>query len=376
MRVLHVVPSFYPAVSYGGPIYSLLHLCLNLKAFGCDVNVLTTDAHGKTRLTTTQQRDPMLRPLNVEFCRRVGKGSIAPQLARSLSRELRRADVIHLTAVYNFPTLPTLFLANQYSKPLVWSPRGTLQRWAGSRRIHAKNCWDAACRRILPRRAALHVTSQQEGLESAPRMGNLPAWVIPNGIDIPNQPPAPANDGILRLLFIGRLDPKKGIENLIQATALLSNAELQNDWRLTIAGDGDPEYVAQLRSLASDCNIARFAEFCGYLQGEDKYRAYSDADIVIVPSYTENFGLVVAEALAHARPVIASHGTPWREIEDRGCGLWVDNDPPALAAAIQKIAKRDRAAMGDIGRHWMQESFSWRERARSMLSLYEHLLAA
>jgi glycosyltransferase involved in cell wall biosynthesis len=375
MRVLHVVPSFYPAVGYGGPIYSLLHLCLNLKAVGCDVNVLTTDAHGKIRLTSNQQRDPMLSPLNVQFCPRVGKGSIAPQLAKSLSREIRRADVVHLTAVYNFPTLPTLFLARRYSKPLVWSPRGTLQRWAGSRRVHAKNCWDAACRRVLPRRAALHVTSQQEASESASRLNNLPAWVIPNGIDIPNWPPPPPNNGVLRLLFLGRLDPKKGIENLIRATALLLNGEIRCNWRLTIAGGGDPKYVAQLRSLASEASITRSIEFCGQIEGEEKYRAYTNADIVIVPSYTENFGVVVAEALAHARAVIASRGTPWREIEDRGCGVWVENDPASLAAAIEQLAARDRAAMGQRGREWMQESFSWRERARSMLSLYEHLLA-
>lgn len=375
MRVLHVVPSFYPAVGYGGPIHSLLHLCLNLKGLGCEVKVLTTDAHRDFRLTLNQQRDPLLSTLKVQFCRRIGRGTIAPQLLRRLSEEIAWADVIHLTAVYNFPTLPTLFAARQSGKPLVWSPRGTLQRWAGSRHVLAKAFWEFTCRMLLPRRTALHLTSEEEAAESAPRLGNPTAWVIPNGVDIPLLPTPPPNDGVLKLLFIGRLDPKKGIENLIEATSIFSRLKLA-DWRLRIAGEGDPDYVAGLHALASDAGVSSRVEFCGHLDGECKHRAFANSDIVVVPSHTENFGLVVAEALAHARPVIAGRGTPWREVESRGCGLWVNNDPPSLASGIQKLCRCDRAAMGRRGRDWMNSSFTWQERARCMLSLYERLVCA
>lgn len=368
MHVLHVVPSFYPAVAYGGPIQSLLHLCLNLQSTGCDVKVLTTDAHRESRLTSDQQRDPVLSTLNVRFYPRVGRGMVAPALLNVLAEEVRWADVVHLTAVYNFPTLPTLFLARRYAKPLVWSPRGTLQRWAGSRRVLIKSSWERVCRGILPPRTALHVTSEEEASQSAPRLGNLPAWLIPNGVDIPVLPTPPSNSGVLTILFIGRLDPKKGIENLIEATAALDLA----NWRLKIAGQGDSAYVAKLRRLATDPRV----EFCGYLEGQQKYQAFANSDMVVVPSYSENFGLVVAETLAHARPVIASRGTPWREVEDRGCGLWVNNDPSSLALAIKKLSQSDRIEMGHRGRKWMAADFSWQERARSMVSLYERLLAA
>jgi len=95
---------------------------------------------------------------------------------------------------------------------------------------------------------------------------------------------------------------------------------------------------------------------------------------VIVPFYTENFANVVSEALAHARPVIASRATPWREVEQHGCGLWVDNDPGSLTSAIQKMNGYDRIAMGLRGRQWMAAAFSWDEQARRMLSLYESLV--
>lgn len=366
MRVLHVVPTFYPAVAYGGPIYSLLRLCLGLDQFGCEVRVLTTDANRERRLSSSEQQHSRLSSLKVHFSPRVGRGMVAPQLLKRLTEEVRWADMVHLTAVYNFPTIPTLLLTRLNGKPLVWSPRGALQRWVGSRRVWAKASWENACRSIMPRRTALHFTSEEEGLRSGSRLGNLPAWVIPNGIDIPRLPTPPPNDGVLKLLFVGRLDPIKGIENLIEAARLLHAP----DWRLRIAGQGDPSYVAKLRCITSDPRV----QFCGHLQGDDKYRAFAHSDVVIVPSYSENFGLVVAEALSHARPVIASRGTPWREVEDRGCGLWVHNDPPALAAAIQQIAASDRAAMGLRGREWMQQSFSWRESARCMFALYQHLL--
>lgn len=373
MRVLHVVPSFYPAVRYGGPIYSVLQLCLNLMEVGCEVRVLTTDANGEARLTVEEQRDPILQPLQVQFCRRVGRGMTAPQLVHRLCAGAAWAEIIHLTAVYNFPTLPTLLSARLTGKPLVWSPRGTLQRWQGSRRALAKAVWEAACRVLMPQRAVIHATSEEEASESAPRLCNPPTCVIPNGVDIPALPPPPQSDGVLKLLFLGRLDPKKGIENLISATALLSKRGIF-DWSLVVAGEGRADYVTRLRNLAGDAGVIRRVAFCGNLQGEKKYRAFADCDVVVIPSHTENFGQVVAEALAHARPVIASVGTPWQAIKQHECGLWVDNDPGSLASAIQKMTRSNRIAMGLRGRDWMTTSFSWRERARNMLTVYEQLL--
>jgi glycosyltransferase involved in cell wall biosynthesis len=375
VRVLHVVPSFYPAICYGGPVYSVLNLCLNLSKLGCEMKVLTTDANGKCRLTAEQQQDPVLEFLEVHFCRRTGRGMVAPSMLRKLTAAARWADVIHLTAVYNFSTLPTLLAARLFNKPVVWSPRGTLQRWKYSRRVGAKSAWEGVCRTLSPRRMALHVTSEEEATESAQRLGNVCTSVIPNGIDIPPAPPPPPNDGVLKLLFVGRLDPKKGIENLISSVAKLRNFGVPN-WRLRIVGDGDVSFVTRLHRMVSESGTAAPVEFCGHLAGKEKYRAYSTSDVVVIPSHTENFGLVVAEALAHARPVIASRGTPWAAVEQRDCGLWVNNDPSSLASAIQRITQRDRLAMGLRGREWMASSFSWRERAVSMLGLYEQLRAA
>ena len=374
MRVLHVVPSFYPAVGYGGPIYSVLKLCLGLTELGCEVKVVTTDANGNSRLTAEQKNDSLLGPLKIDFSRRIGKGMLAPSLAGRVLTESRWADVIHLTAVYNFATWPTLLAARMNNKPLVWSPRGTLQRWSGSRRLWHKTAWESLCRAVMPQQLTLHCTSEVEAKESASRLGCPRTFVAPNGIDIPPLPAAPPSNGVLKLLFVGRLDAKKGIENLIASTSQFAALGIDR-WHLKIVGNGDRSYVDELRRHASAAGQSDHVEFCGHYSGEKKYEAYSESDLVVVPSHTENFGIVVAEALAHSRPVVVSRGTPWSEVEARNCGRWVENDPASLAEAIRDVGTRDRVAMGKLGRAWMIEAFSWEEQTRRMLGLYQQVLS-
>jgi glycosyltransferase involved in cell wall biosynthesis len=108
----------------------------------------------------------------------------------------------------------------------------------------------------------------------------------------------------------------------------------------------------------------------GEVLSEAKKRLFECSDVTLVPSYTENFAIVVAEALAHGVPVIASKGTPWSRLEDMKCGLWVDNDPETLAAAIRSISTMPLQDMGSRGREWMQNEFSWRSVTKQMLDVY------
>ncbi len=301
-------------------------------------------------------------------------GMFAPALIGKLPKQIGWADVVHLTGVYNFPTFPTLLTARVQHKPLVWSPRGTLQRWEGSRRVLYKSLWEATCRLLLPENIVLHVTSDEEASESSPRMGNKPCSCIPNAVAIPDVAPPHVSDGLLKLLFIGRLDPKKGIENLIAAVSQLSRKGF-TEWRLRVAGNGDSKYESSLRALVAEAGLQSKIEFIGHVDNAKKYDAFAWADVVVAPSFTENFGIVVAEALAHARPVIASRGMPWNQVEERQCGAWIPNDPESLAAGIEDARSWDRDAMGRRGRAWMSESFSWRGRAQDMLNLYEQMLS-
>jgi glycosyltransferase involved in cell wall biosynthesis len=114
----------------------------------------------------------------------------------------------------------------------------------------------------------------------------------------------------------------------------------------------------------------------GSVLGGDKGKLFANADVVVVPSFTENFGLVVAEALAHGVPVIAGKGTPWQRVEEIGCGLWVDNSPESLAAAIKQISKMPLREMGQRGRDWMAREYSWDLMAKRTMELYSSILSS
>jgi glycosyltransferase involved in cell wall biosynthesis len=374
LKVLHVTPSFHPAHIYGGPTRSVYELCCNLARAGCQVRVLTTDANGPNAvLDVDTNREVELTGFRVRYCHRIKDVSISPALLRLLPDYIRWADVVHLTAVYSFPTIPTLLACRLFRKPIVWSPRGMLQRWEGTTRLGLKAIWERICAFVSPRSLVLHVTSEEEQRESASRLPDIKMAVIPNGIEIPHQIAKVNGQKKLRLLFIGRLHPKKGIENLLEACALL-NGKLPVPVSLTIAGAGDQPYTQDIRECIKRLGLSGRVQMTGAVLGKDKEQIFLNADVVVVPSHTENFGLVVAEALAYGIPVIASTGTPWKRLSEEACGLWVDNRSDTLVDAIKEISQMPLRDMGLKGRQWMQREFTGQATAEKIIDLYQQLL--
>jgi glycosyltransferase involved in cell wall biosynthesis len=191
--------------------------------------------------------------------------------------------------------------------------------------------------------------------------------MIPNGVDLPNighrdwRP-----SGKLRLLYLGRLHPIKGIENLLQAMRRIGDTTIS----LSIYGAGEKHYVNHLHSLVRSLGLKGSVAFMGYAGGIEKANAFMNADVCVVPSYTENFCMVVAEALSHGVPVIAGKGTPWHDLDAHDCGLWVDNSPESLAAAITHVKTAPLQTWGHNGRLWMKREFEWTSIATRMIALY------
>lgn len=369
-------PAFFPATRWGGPIFSLAFLCRALADAGAEVHVLTTDSAGpriSDRVDVHADRAPLDARISITYTRRLAGVSISPGLLARLAPAVKWADVVHLTGVYSFPTIPTLIACRMVGKPVVWSPRGALQTWSETSRLRLKWVWDVLCRTLIHgMRVTMHVTSQEELEESTARMPGVQQAVIPNGVMVPEigqrtwRP-----NGRLRLLFLGRLHPKKGLENLLAALPLI-RAKAQ----LTILGTGDLRYVGSLKQLVSRLALREQVRFGGHADESAKHKAFMEADLSVVPSHTENFGLVIAESLAHGVPVIASKGTPWRDLSKHGCGLWVENTAQRLASAIDEMSDRDLAAMGKRGREWMQRDYQWTSIAEQTLELYRQLAAA
>jgi glycosyltransferase involved in cell wall biosynthesis len=308
---------------------------------------------------------------DVFYCRRWFGKDIAPGMFWRLWSMIRSADVVHLTAVYSPPTIPTLAICKLLGKPVVWSLRGALQRWAGTTKPRTKQIFEAICAGLCETdRVVLHVTSEAEKQDSSGRVKTATAVIAPNGVDVTtaNVDRSYQSGNELRLLYLGRLHPIKGIENLLQAMTLLDHGIT-----LSICGEGELRYRSELETLSRHLGLNGRIHFYGHLGNEDKQIQFKSADVCVVPSFSENFGIVVAEALAAGVPVIASTNTPWADLNQVGCGLWVENSAESLAKAVDYLRDAPLAKMGQRGREWMARKFSWNEVAEQIATAYATL---
>jgi glycosyltransferase involved in cell wall biosynthesis len=234
-----------------------------------------------------------------------------------------------------------------------------------------KRLWISVCNTIAQAdRITLHVTSDEEKVASITQIPNANVAVIRNGVDALKI--LPRRDyllgGKMRLLFIGRLDPIKGVENLLEAMKQLDDPSIT----LSICGDGDAQYVLSLKRYAGRLGLLDgCVHFFGQVDGDLKTDAFLSSDVCVFPSYSENFAMVVAESLAHGVPVIVSREAPWKSVEDKQCGLWVDNNSESLVRAIRSIRQMKLAEMGQRGWEWMKEEFGWESVGREMLGIYK-----
>lgn len=277
MNILYVASAFYPATYWGGPIFSLFGLCNTLAARrGLELRVLTTDTAGPRlteRLSVTDFPTRYAAGYDVYFTRRRWGREISPGLLARLWAMIRWADVVHLTGTYSFPVIPTLLLCRVLGKPVVWSSNGALQRWTGSSHPWAKRLWEHVCNALLVQgRNVLHVTSEDEERKSALRIPRAEVARIPHGVALPTLPLERTwrPGGQMRLLYIGRLDPIKGIENLLAALANVSGVDTQ----LAIFGRGAPEYEHELLRLVEKLGLGKRVHFRGVAEGAEKTRAF------------------------------------------------------------------------------------------------------
>jgi glycosyltransferase involved in cell wall biosynthesis len=380
VRVLHVIPSLSPV--HGGPTAAMAAIERALTAAGVAVETATTDDDGPGRRRAVPLGVPV-RENGVDrwyFAKRAEFYKPSPSLARWLARETARFDLVHLHALFSFSTAAGAWAARRRGVPYVVRPLGTLDPYGLGRRRRLKALsmrWVEAP--LLRGAAAVHFTSQAEAQQA--RSLGIP-WreaVIPLAVE----PPARTQDdrfAALRggpcVLFLSRLDPKKNLEALLGAVA-----RLQGEWpgvRLLVAGDGEPAYVERLRGQAGQLGIGPRVTWAGHLDGDAKSAALAAADVFVLPSFTENFGVAAAEALAAGLPCVLSHGVAIaQEVAQAGAGLAVSPDAPALAEALRHIMAPDspRARMSANARRLAAERYSPAAMGRQLRQLYTDLLA-
>lgn len=363
MKMIHVVPRIDQEAA--GPSYSVPRLCQALASRGHEVELSCLAARGDVagvRLDLHPEW-PVLR-----------RFEISTSLARALRRKAAEVDIVHNHSLWSMVNVASGWVVPGRRAKLVTSPRGTLSPWALRRNKRLKRLLRPLQWRALERADLLHATSEMELREIRSLGLTAPVAVVPNGVDIPPADRATEPAAVRTLLFLSRIHPKKGIDRLLQSWKMLQDA--YPEWHMRIVGRGEPDHVAAVEALAATLQVDR-VEFPGPAYGADRSREYRSADLFVLPSHSENFGMVVAEALAHACPVIATEGTPWEDVARRDCGWWVHHDVETLAAALDGAMRMPRAElerMGQRGREWMERDFSWRSVAEKMEAAYEWVL--
>lgn len=287
-------------------------------------------------------------------------------------------DLYHGNGLWQFPVHFMAKKARKNKIPYIISPHGMLEPWSLEQSKWKKNL--AMCvfqKNDLRNAAVLHVTANMEA-ENIRNLGfENPIAVIPNGIDLKEFPKfEKSKTAEKKIVFLSRLHQKKGIENLIEAWSQVPD-KIKETWSIDIVGNGEEKYIEELHYLITAKGLSEQIFIKDPMYGRDKLKAYQDAVLFVLPTYSENFGIVIAEALACSTPVITTKGTPWEELETTHSGWWIDIgvDPlkEALIKAIQTPAE-SLIQMGENGRKLIVEKYSIEAVAEQMLELYLWLL--
>ncbi|MCM4160826.1 glycosyltransferase [Antarcticibacterium flavum] len=289
-----------------------------------------------------------------------------------------KPDVVHINGIWD----PQNWLFQQacieQNIKVLLSPHGMLEPY-----ILKKNSLKKKLALALYQKKAiqsanyLHATAYAE-LKQIRRLGfSSPAKIIPNGIDIcevisKNEIESPENEN--NILFLSRIHPKKGIEILIKSISCLNDPNL----KITIAGEGEDVYIEQLKNLCIEKEVDHLFDFVGGVYGKQKWKLYAEADFFVLPTYSENFGIVIIEALAAGVPVITTQGTPWEELVANNCGWWIDLSVPNLTDTIKEalaLSQKERIKMRENGIRLVKKKYQIKAVAQNTFDFYKNIVS-
>ena len=362
MKVFLAGTSFRP--EYGGPAYSVSRLAIALAGAGAEVGLWASDQSAEVT--------PLL-PATGSVRRMRGTETDA-------LNSFGRPDILHDNGMWLPHNHRLAEFAKRQGIPRIVSTRGMLEPWALSHKKWKKTiAWSVYQRRDLASANRHHATAELEA-RNIQRLGlGVPVCMIPNGVDLPEAAPistrrGPGRNGWKTALFIGRIYPIKGLPMLVEAWAQVC----PKDWKLRIAGPDEAGHRRQLEHAIFAAGLEKVVSFLGPLEGRAKQAAFSDADLFVLPSHSESFGMVIAEALAHGLPVLTTTATPWSMLRDRDCGWCVDPSVAGLTEGLRQATSCDSEAlraMGERGQTFVAKEFGWARIATQFLEIYEAILS-
>lgn len=390
MRILHVIPSL--TTSSGGPARNTVALCLNLQKLGHHATIATTDALTPARAVkaragaTLTDFPPGAKKLDVRIfpLRRPYSFAFSPELRRFLRRDLQSYDVIHIHSVNLYPQYASWMESQRLGVPIILSPRGALDPWIRSRRRVRKKINDALWqRRMLDGVDAIHFTTEDEKDLLEESSLRAPKVVIPNAFSVTEFSSRGQGDIFRRrwlegysgplVLNHGRLSEKKGLDILLDAIAVLhENQEV----RLALVGADDEGIGSQLQAQALALGIENIVTIVPVLTGTDLQSSIEAADVWVLPSHTENFGMAVVEAMAAGKSIVTSpHVNIAAEAAMADALVMVPNTPEEVANAIHSLLgdSQRRQKLGRRAAEYVWR-YDWSNVAQEFVMLYENVI--
>jgi glycosyltransferase involved in cell wall biosynthesis len=364
MKIIHVVP--YIGEEASGPAYSVPRLCEALAKQGCDIVLYTLGPLPKRKFDFRVESFSRSAFPHPSF-------GFSWKMYKSLLEDAKDAQIIHNHSLWMAPNIFAGLIAEKLNIPLINAPRGTLSEKAlNISSFKKKTALFLGQRKALNATNCFHVTANHEANDIRNYQAKTPICIIPNGIDIPVQ--ISKKPKRKTILFLGRIHPIKGIENLINAWKDIG--PLFPDWDLKLVGKGNQRYLESLKKLVKDNHIINI-NFEGPAYGNNKNVLYQDASLYVLPSFSENFGMTVAEALANKTPVITTNATPWKDLEIKNCG-WCINPTEEDLTITLKVAlglnKENLQEMGINGQNWMMDEYAWGKIAEKTLQTYQWMI--
>lgn len=368
MKVVQVVPGI--TVEASGPSYSVPSLCRGLKNLGCDVSL-----HFLWGIPDKTFDFPVFTYKVHKFPHPyLGR---SPEMLQGLMQSCKSADIIHNNSLWMLPNVYPAWAKRGTKCKLVTAPRGTLAAWSLRRHWLKKKLFGLYAQYAAMQETDMwHATCVKEYEEIRAAGYRQPVAIVPIGMDLPDLSDIRREESVCgrrKLVFFGRLHKVKAIDNLILAWERVAGKFM--DWTLEIAGP-DAGVRESLEKLVSEHNITRVS-FIGELNGNAKYEFLASADLCVLPSYTENFGVTVAESLACGTPIIASQGTPWNGLNENGAGWWIPIGVDALENQLRHslaMSDAELRSMGRKGCDWMKRDYNWNAIGNKMMAAYEWLL--
>ena len=368
MKVAQIIPCL--GGNSGGPSRSVYTLTKGLREFGLDTEIVSYNYTFNPNIA----KEPWIRAMDVDKMQPFEYDSRFKDFL-----DKREYDLFHIHSIYSYPVTIAARMARKKNVPYIIAPRGSLYRSAikGSSALKKYLFNHLFLFSDLNHASVIQATCKEE-MEEIRALGiKTPIAIIPNSVPIPDKLPVYGYPSKLRIGFLGRINPIKNLDGLLRAWKI---SDLDEEGELYIVGkaqlEKEKEYEKQLHALESELCLKNVI-WTGAKYGDEKDDLLRSFSYLVLPSHSENFGMVVPEALLQGVPVVASKGTPWSMLEEHHCGWWVDDSVDGLTESlshIKSISNEERACMAKNGRRMVIDCFSEKVVGKMLLTLYSWLI--